>query len=195
MKKPWVLIRVLHMDPNILGVIGPGFLNQVPTLLPRRSHCFLQVFSRYFLPGVANENPEDRTPKASNTKARPAKPKTGTMSQSSSLRMAFFSGRLRIPVLRKLRQLLLQVLDVARDLRSLIVGRPKNVSSSLSFSDSRHVHALRVMWVTQGFRHLQLGRSRGSLAIPFECVIKLQRQFGLCRELHSAGLCDLKRDT
>ena len=32
MEKPWVLIRVLHMDPNILGVIGPGFLNQVPTL-------------------------------------------------------------------------------------------------------------------------------------------------------------------
>ena len=32
MKKPWVFIRVPYMDPNILGFIGPGFLNQVPTL-------------------------------------------------------------------------------------------------------------------------------------------------------------------
>ena len=31
-KKPWAFIRVLNMDPTILGVIGPGFLNQVPTL-------------------------------------------------------------------------------------------------------------------------------------------------------------------
>ena len=32
-KKLWVLIRVPYMNPNILGVvIGPGFLNQVPTL-------------------------------------------------------------------------------------------------------------------------------------------------------------------
>ena len=34
-KKPWVLIRVPHMNPNILGVIGPWFLNQVPTLYSR----------------------------------------------------------------------------------------------------------------------------------------------------------------
>ena len=33
MNKPWVFIRVLiHMSPNILGDIRPGFLNQVPTL-------------------------------------------------------------------------------------------------------------------------------------------------------------------
>ena len=31
-KKPWVLIGVPYMNPNILGVIRPGFLNQVPTL-------------------------------------------------------------------------------------------------------------------------------------------------------------------
>ena len=31
-KKPWVFNRVLNMNPPILGVIGPGFLNQVPTL-------------------------------------------------------------------------------------------------------------------------------------------------------------------
>ena len=31
-QKLWVLIRVPYMNPNILGVIGPGFLNQVPTL-------------------------------------------------------------------------------------------------------------------------------------------------------------------
>ena len=31
-KKPWVLIRALNMDPR---VIGPGFLNQVPTLVFR----------------------------------------------------------------------------------------------------------------------------------------------------------------
>ena len=31
MKKPWVFIRVLNMDPDIFGVKGPGFLNQVPT--------------------------------------------------------------------------------------------------------------------------------------------------------------------
>ena len=32
MKRPWVLIRVPYMNPNILGVIGPGLLNQVPTV-------------------------------------------------------------------------------------------------------------------------------------------------------------------
>ena len=31
-KKPCVFIRVLHMNPNIFWVTGPGFLNQVPTL-------------------------------------------------------------------------------------------------------------------------------------------------------------------
>ena len=31
-KKPWAFIRVPYMNPTILGVIGPGFLNQVPTL-------------------------------------------------------------------------------------------------------------------------------------------------------------------
>ena len=32
-KKPWVFIRVLNVKPYIVGVImGPGFLNQVPTL-------------------------------------------------------------------------------------------------------------------------------------------------------------------
>ena len=25
-------IRVLYMNPNILGIVGPGFLNHVPTL-------------------------------------------------------------------------------------------------------------------------------------------------------------------
>ena len=28
----WAFIGVPHMSPTILGVIGPGFLNQVPTL-------------------------------------------------------------------------------------------------------------------------------------------------------------------
>ena len=28
------------MNPTILGVIGPGFLNQVPTLVLFRAHCF-----------------------------------------------------------------------------------------------------------------------------------------------------------
>ena len=32
-KKPWAFIWVPYMNPTILGVIGPGFLNQVPTLL------------------------------------------------------------------------------------------------------------------------------------------------------------------
>ena len=32
-KKPWAFIRVPFMNPTILGVIGPGFLNQVPTVL------------------------------------------------------------------------------------------------------------------------------------------------------------------
>ena len=32
MKKPWALIRVPYVNPTVLGVIGPGFLNQVPTL-------------------------------------------------------------------------------------------------------------------------------------------------------------------
>ena len=32
MKKPWALIRAPYMNPTILGVIGPGFLHQVPTL-------------------------------------------------------------------------------------------------------------------------------------------------------------------
>ena len=31
-KKPWAFIAVPHMDPTILWVTGPGFLNQVPTL-------------------------------------------------------------------------------------------------------------------------------------------------------------------
>ena len=31
-KKAWVFIRVPYMSPNILGVIGPGFLNQVASL-------------------------------------------------------------------------------------------------------------------------------------------------------------------
>ena len=31
-KKSWAFIRVSSMNPTILGVIGPGFLNQVPTL-------------------------------------------------------------------------------------------------------------------------------------------------------------------
>ena len=30
-KKPWNLITVLNMNPNKLGAMGPGFLNQVPT--------------------------------------------------------------------------------------------------------------------------------------------------------------------
>ena len=30
--KPWALTRVPYMKPLILGVIGPGFLNHVPTL-------------------------------------------------------------------------------------------------------------------------------------------------------------------
>ena len=32
MKKPWVFIRALHLNPKTNGVLGPGFLNQVPTL-------------------------------------------------------------------------------------------------------------------------------------------------------------------
>ena len=31
-QKPWVFIRVPYMNPTIWGVMGPGFLNQVPTL-------------------------------------------------------------------------------------------------------------------------------------------------------------------
>ena len=31
-QKPWAFIRVPYMNPTIFGVIGPGFLNQVPTL-------------------------------------------------------------------------------------------------------------------------------------------------------------------
>ena len=31
-KKPWAFIRAPYMNPTILGVIGPGFLHQVPTL-------------------------------------------------------------------------------------------------------------------------------------------------------------------
>ena len=31
-KKPWAFSRVPHMNPTILGVLGPGFLNQAPTL-------------------------------------------------------------------------------------------------------------------------------------------------------------------
>ena len=34
-KKPWAFIRAPHVNPTILGVIGPGFLNQVPTLAPK----------------------------------------------------------------------------------------------------------------------------------------------------------------
>ena len=40
MKKPWALIRVLYMSPKYIGVIGPGFLNQVPTL-PSLSACHI----------------------------------------------------------------------------------------------------------------------------------------------------------
>ena len=32
MKKPWAFIRFPYMSPTILEVIGPRFLNQVPTL-------------------------------------------------------------------------------------------------------------------------------------------------------------------
>ena len=32
-KKPWAFIRVPYMNPTILGVLGPRFLNQAPTLL------------------------------------------------------------------------------------------------------------------------------------------------------------------
>ena len=32
MKKPWAFIGVPYMNPTILGVVGPGFLNRVPTL-------------------------------------------------------------------------------------------------------------------------------------------------------------------
>ena len=42
-KKPWLLIRVPYMNPNILGVIGPGFLNQVPTLMRIRSLITLKT--------------------------------------------------------------------------------------------------------------------------------------------------------
>ena len=31
------------MNPNILGVIGPGFLNQVPTLNPQLEQQLAQV--------------------------------------------------------------------------------------------------------------------------------------------------------
>ena len=31
-KKPWVIIRVLYMNPDASGLWGLGFLNQVPTL-------------------------------------------------------------------------------------------------------------------------------------------------------------------
>ena len=34
-KKPWAFTRVPYMNPTILGVIGPGFLNQPPT---KRDH-------------------------------------------------------------------------------------------------------------------------------------------------------------
>ena len=33
-KQPWAFIGVPYMNPTILGVIDPGFLNQVPTLNP-----------------------------------------------------------------------------------------------------------------------------------------------------------------
>ena len=32
-KKPWAFSRVPYMNPTNLGVIGPGFLNQVPTVV------------------------------------------------------------------------------------------------------------------------------------------------------------------
>ena len=35
MKKPWAFIRVPCMNPTIFGDIGPGFLNQAPTLTPK----------------------------------------------------------------------------------------------------------------------------------------------------------------
>ena len=41
MKKPWAFIRVPYMNPTIMGVIGPGFLNQVPTLWhPGANDCY-----------------------------------------------------------------------------------------------------------------------------------------------------------
>ena len=42
-KIPWVFIRVLNMNPDMLGVLGPGFLNQVPTFL-QNSCCGIQAF-------------------------------------------------------------------------------------------------------------------------------------------------------
>ena len=32
-KKPWAFIRVPYYESYYFGVIGPGFLNQVPTLV------------------------------------------------------------------------------------------------------------------------------------------------------------------
>ena len=42
-KKPWVLIRFPYMNPNALGVIGPGFLNQVPTLQDFGLRAFIRA--------------------------------------------------------------------------------------------------------------------------------------------------------
>ena len=41
-KKPWAFTRVPYMNPTILGVIEPGFLNQVPTLI------FMMEIALYF---------------------------------------------------------------------------------------------------------------------------------------------------
>ena len=47
-KKPWACIRVPYMNPTIFGVMGPGFLNQVPTLvLTVVPHLQVRVVSCY----------------------------------------------------------------------------------------------------------------------------------------------------
>ena len=47
-KKPWAFIGVPEMNPTILGVIGPGFLNQVATLLRIASVTNLNPAPIYF---------------------------------------------------------------------------------------------------------------------------------------------------
>ena len=87
----------------------------------------MQAFPCYWRPGTANEKLEA----LQKTGPRGFKPDSATTEAENwhhilkllIKNFALFSGRLRIPVLRKLRELLLQVLDVARDLPSLIVGR------------------------------------------------------------------------
>ena len=46
-KKPWAFIRVPCMNPTILGVIGPGFLNQVPTLTASLVASFTTTFTKH----------------------------------------------------------------------------------------------------------------------------------------------------